>query len=265
VSTIKTSDSYNRVLLLFNTQYVEMKIAFVGDVHCHYELLHDLDVDMILQVGDFGIYPRPDKIDPKTLAKNDATVFMDYWKGKRKFKIPIFFVRGNHEDNEFLLKEAYKLRNEKTGIVELLPNLYWITDGRIFLYEDLAILGMGGIHATGTWDLTVSQRKGKRFNHFSKFDFAVANYEIDVWLDSLYNAACNYTKIFISHDAPTHEPPPGIKLYSHFGGCKPIADLVKRWDPVVARFGHYHYNHQIDLPNIDAKIMKINSVEIVEL
>lgn len=233
-----------------------MKIAFVGDIHCHYELLQDLPVDLILQVGDFGIYPRPDHIDPKTKAKSDASAFLPYWSGEKQFKTPILFVRGNHEDNEFLLATNYL-----NG--PLLPNLTLIPDGSIIIYENLVILGMGGIHAPKTWDLPVLERKGKRFNHFSKFDFEEAYKSIDAW-ETVPRE--NYVKLFIGHEAPTHEPPPGTKLYSHFGGCKPIADLVKRWEPAYARFGHYHYAKDIDLgPKINSKIMQIKSIEIIEI
>lgn len=70
-------------------------IPVIGDVHTHFWAINNLvnkeeNIEMILQVGDLGWYPR--------------TTY-SYWK-KNKLelgKAQMFFCEGNHDDLEVLM------------------------------------------------------------------------------------------------------------------------------------------------------------------
>ncbi len=71
-----------------------MKILIVGDMHGHLDILWGLanaaaqqGIGAIIQVGDFGFYPRV------------LVAFQRMW---RRFPIPVYAIDGNHEDHDWL-------------------------------------------------------------------------------------------------------------------------------------------------------------------
>jgi len=95
-----------------------MILAVFGDVHgaldamykCvgRFEEKHRVRVVGVLQVGDMGVFPDPARLDQATWkrAKEDTTELgaADYVLGKKKASHPTWFVRGNHEDFDFLMR-----------------------------------------------------------------------------------------------------------------------------------------------------------------
>lgn len=107
-----------------------LHIAILGDLHGHFTLAYRVlerweretgaTLDLILQVGDLGAFPPPFKLDPATLrfAEHDPDElgFAQYYEGspeadeilgpdappERRIEADMVFIRGNHEDFEFL-------------------------------------------------------------------------------------------------------------------------------------------------------------------
>jgi hypothetical protein len=107
-----------------------MWLAVAGDVHGHLTLLFRVlrrwqdetghGLDAILQVGDLGAFPPPFRLDDATrrFAEGDPDElgFADYYAGEadaaeifgpdavpaRALAAPMWFIKGNHEDFEFL-------------------------------------------------------------------------------------------------------------------------------------------------------------------
>ena len=103
-----------------------MKIAFMGDLHgrvfhamavlVKWQREYNQKLDLIIQAGDFGAYPYPDENmlnnkfvqqDPTELdfsrliaGGEDIDKFIE--NVKTELKTPIHFIRGNHEDAEWL-------------------------------------------------------------------------------------------------------------------------------------------------------------------
>jgi len=85
-----------------------MKVAIVGDLHGHINLMYSkllgLNIDLILQLGDF--LPCRDEGDlpfvPVPTKYRKVGDFPDYFTGKRKAFIPTFFIYGNHEPFNFI-------------------------------------------------------------------------------------------------------------------------------------------------------------------
>lgn len=107
-----------------------LNIAILGDTHGHLTLAYRIlnrwqreerrQIDLILQVGDFGAFPTPYRMDKATkrFAENDPDElgFTAYYLGEpeaeeilgddapehRKIDADMIFIRGNHEDFMYL-------------------------------------------------------------------------------------------------------------------------------------------------------------------
>lgn len=65
-----------------------MRTVFLGDIHGDFSVLNKIEANLIIQVGDFGYWPK----------SQDA-------KKKITTKVPVWFVDGNHEDHWALKEE----------------------------------------------------------------------------------------------------------------------------------------------------------------
>ena len=84
----------------------------VGDAHGHlddmYEIVAALEqqlerqVDLVVQVGDFGVWPNPDKLDEATRRHGGAGDFPRWLAERRAAPRPTLFIPGNHEDFDAL-------------------------------------------------------------------------------------------------------------------------------------------------------------------
>jgi Calcineurin-like phosphoesterase len=111
-----------------------LHLAVLGDVHGHLTLAFRVlrrweretghQLDLALQVGDLGAYPPPFRLDRATKRFSekdpDELGFADYYEGgpdaedvfgdeatdARRFDANLVFIKGNHEDFEFLAEVA---------------------------------------------------------------------------------------------------------------------------------------------------------------
>lgn len=89
-----------------------------------WEAEHGVPIDFVLQVGDFGVWPEPwlvvDEATRRFAEKDpDEISFPEYSEateesvaffaddGARRFSAQVFFVKGNHEDFEYLDRYRY--------------------------------------------------------------------------------------------------------------------------------------------------------------
>lgn len=105
-----------------------MMIAVLGDCHGWWTdmqiLIANLKADIVLQVGDFGYFPRHPGYDPRERIESP---------------VPIHFCDGNHEDHERLV--ALRKDGERTAH-EVAQNVFWqdrgstltLPDGRVVLF-----------------------------------------------------------------------------------------------------------------------------------
>jgi len=220
-----------------------MRIAIVGDLHGYVDKLSQIpgDIDYQIQVGDLGVFPDPQLADDKSKEKGSAYGFLPYYNREKYIKIPTYFIRGNHDDQKYLLS-----LNE---VKQIIPNLYYIPDGHCAETDNFVIIGFGGVYSPRTWGMQPNQRSGHRLNHFTRVDHRRAMNTI---------ARYKYTskvKIFIAHEAPPH----GTRGW----GCSEIQQLVDEFDPDIARFGHYHYAYTF--PDKNYKIVQKYGFEIIDI
>ncbi len=207
-------------------------IAILGDLHGHYTLAFTLlkrweketgkTLDAILQVGDMGIFPFPyARIDETTkrFAEQDPDEisFQDYFNGtgdavlffeQGVFDKPLYFIRGNHEDFEFLANAENSM-----GVVGVdhYRRFFYLADGAMTEVETNAgVLRVGGLGG-------LEQRNEKQEPwHFANnaYKRALALSDIDILL--------------------THEPPADDK------GSEKVRDLIRQVQPTYHFCGHIH-------------------------
>lgn len=160
-----------------------MLIAIFGDLHgkilLAYKLCqrwqkeHKKNLDLILQVGDLGVWPDPTKLDKATVRfvaeDEDELGFVDFANGSEALYnlflskdadvLPdIYFIKGNHEDFDFLGSLAGK--RHATTPIDAYHKINYISNGKVFTYakgnEHIQIGGIGGIDIS-----TVSKKKEK--------------------------------------------------------------------------------------------------------
>src|SRR5882672_894652 len=88
-----------------------MRLCVVGDTHGAlarmYEIVDELErrsgapIDAVLQVGDFGVWPDPSRLDAATERHGDGGEFRALLAAGRVPRAT-YFIAGNHEDFAFL-------------------------------------------------------------------------------------------------------------------------------------------------------------------
>ncbi len=107
-------------------------ICAAGDIHGAIERLYD-DVlafeaalgarfEWVLHVGDFGIWPDPEKIDRGTRNHGGAGDFSKWLAAARPVPRPTVFIKGNHEDFAWL---------DAHNNTEVLPGLVHLRNGQV--------------------------------------------------------------------------------------------------------------------------------------
>ncbi len=134
-----------------------MLVCAAGDVHGQLDLLYACieqmeaelgrRVDLVVQVGDLGVWPDPRRIDGATLRHGGPGDFPDWHRYGKAAPRPTIFVPGNHEDFDFLLER---------GGGQILPGLYFLPWGKVTHFaangESLTIGGIGGCFGSSDYD-----------------------------------------------------------------------------------------------------------------
>lgn len=193
-------------------------ILTVGDIHGEFGHLNSLiqkkHPSIILQVGDFGYWPK-DKKNQK--IKNRDTI--------------IYFCDGNHEDHE-------SLRNLENN--EIQENVFYMERGSTLnLPDGRTVLFMGGAFSHD-W----------RYKEFGDVEWRYREVGIDwfpfmelVTEEDLNKIPDVKIDIVISHTAPKEffMPPRDGGLEVEDPSRESLSQLLKKYQPKLWFFGHYHY------------------------
>ncbi|RZD14672.1 MAG: hypothetical protein EVJ47_05770 [Candidatus Acidulodesulfobacterium ferriphilum] len=226
-----------------------MNICVAGDVHGRidkfYENIRDFELklkisfDVVLQVGDFGIWIDEKNHDGITKLHGGTGDFPKWHKGKRAVPIKTYFINGNNEDFNFL--EAVKL----SGDFEILKNLFYVPNGTVA--DIKAGTGMAAyksgkdasLNGGNTENLVVAGIGGKYdpeyFNH-READRYYTKYEID----NLIKHANGNIDIFISHDAPEGVLIEDNDKKRYYPKAAGLRELILKIKPKIVFFGHHH-------------------------
>jgi Icc-related predicted phosphoesterase len=203
-----------------------MKVAFVGDTHANVARMrkvlgrvHNAGVNTMIQVGDFGYWPK-DRLGLQFLMATS--------KHAVEKEIEIHWVDGNHEDHEDL---GYFPEDDP---VEIYPNVIWHPRGTVSEMGGKRILWMGG---------AVSVDKPYRTPGVSWFENEVPS-------QKQWDRAFSHEQvdIVVAHDAPAEAPMRGMP--DHFirddllrasNNMQKQLSLLAGWvRPSLYVHGHWH-------------------------
>jgi len=188
-----------------------MLVAFFGDTHGNLNIMYAMslawekrtgfEIDLIVQVGDFGFWLSENTVDKMTAKhrkrNNDRRTqvgeeqraicgdYPEYVLGELTAPKKTLVIRGNHEDQGYLMLRERKHQKENPDdymnrAIEMVPNIYYLPDGHVVDIEGVKFGGLGGnfsyktFHTWNYWDehrTLRSKRHGgeqRRLNHFTR-------------------------------------------------------------------------------------------------
>jgi len=243
-------------------------IAFVGDTHGNLKLMYErllewqertgFELSWVWQVGDFGIWPTMESLDPTTIkhAKKHGYPmrealgdFQEILLGNYKIPIPTYFTRGNHEDQRFLMTYEKQLMRDHpkdylSRAVTICKDLFYVPDSHIIELGGKRIASWGGCWGEKTFDMeywsverAVENKNGfaKRLNHMTRDRFErLMRTQFDILVTHEAPAGCGIK----SGSLPA---PKGVDIEEITGGgVRQIRELIETVGPEFQVNGHHH-------------------------
>ena len=231
----------------------ELLICAAGDCHGQLDRMYDTfahmeatvgrQVDLVLQVGDLGVWPDPDRLDRATRERGDIGDYARWATEGRAVPRPTLFVPGNHEDMSVLAASPPPA---------LLPGLHLLPWGRVVRWvagdPEFRIAGLGGCFSPRSYlmdELPPSRRK-----HYRREEVRV-----------LLREAPGSVDLLVTHDAPAGRfqdvrwRGPGHRNFR--SQALGIAELVVHLHPRLALHGHFHGRYERNIEDVRVAGMRI--------
>jgi Icc-related predicted phosphoesterase len=207
-----------------------MYLAVFGDVHGNLDDLYTFCrmwqektgkvISAVLQVGDMGVFRRTGPLDKATVkfAKEDPSELgcSDYIEGTKEATHLTVFVRGNHEDFEFLSGAGH-------NHIDPFGTIKHLDSGEIFKIaagsEMATVSGLGGVFSGAPQ--VEKRQSGKYFT--------------DDECGRLFRLSPEKVDILLFHEAPYGR---GLR-HSEGTGSKKITRIIEDLRPRFALYGHY--------------------------
>ena len=233
-------------------------LLVVGDVHTDLKQMYDLvcdhikenNIEAVLQVGDFELYQSNTAVEQEKkylvrLKKEKlvARLKKSLLSGTApKFPVPVYYIKGNHEDFDNL--DSIHLKR---------INIHHIPQGAIIDVGGYKIAGIGGIHSSVKKYVASSELEGydRRF------------YTMEEIANILRNPLKDEVDILLTHQAVSGCIPPRVpgKRHSWEEGTKDFEKLLNLPKLRYYIHGHHHVNYKINGGQIGDK----NTPEIIGL
>ncbi len=189
--------------------------------------------DHVLHVGDFGVWPDPERIDRATRAHDGAGDFAAWRMAECPAPRSTTFIEGNHEDFEFLAKHEGR---------DVLPGLHFLPSGGSRVIADgIRVAGIGGCYGPRDYELPTRKLQGGARRHYTREQAEQVGRDGSV-------------DILLLHDAPA-----GTKLGRRFpsGEVQPyvsdaagLGEAVARVKPAICFFGHHHQRVDVEVAGV---------------
>ncbi|HNW88134.1 MAG TPA: metallophosphoesterase [Bacteroidales bacterium] len=205
------------------------RILIIGDVHTHYSafvnLVNNTDVDIVLQVGDLGLYSDLNIANQDTMAiKHSPKLIKSFiYKLKnnalKKLNKSVYFVKGNHDDYSFIEKQEFR----DLGFI-------YIYNGTVVNIKDINILGFGGIYSPVQSTLSNFSLRNRSKRFFTEEDL----------MYTTNNVVGKKIDIALLHAAPTGVLP---NFKEHEEGLALLNKVLAIANPKLVIHGHHHVNY----------------------
>lgn len=217
-----------------------MFLAFVGDVHgCVRHAMtavlalqhHECRLlDLVIQVGDFGAFPNPDRLGPVDRAYVEANppqgdvfrlLFPDEDESHALRRVqaalarPILVVSGNHEDHDWLETRHHDSGGDPVVPLDSFGIFEHVADGAVLDLGEVTIGFLGRIDAPGM-----------------PYDF-----DRDA-LGRMMSVAPGSIDVLVTHDGPFGM---SASWNGRVQGSPAITELLERIQPRLHVSGHYHH------------------------
>lgn len=197
------------------------KILLLGDTHAnrmtmHLALTHAnyIRADAIIQVGDFGYWPR----------MSGGNHFLKETSKKAKhLDIPVYWVDGNHEDFEELHKNFGQYSDKP---VKIRDHVYWMPRGCVVEWEGVRIMGFGGGASI--------DRATRTLGHSWFLEEMITDEDVE---------RTQPVDIIISHDAPFLPIRHAVAIEDSEFCRQQMRRVVNKCQPELLVHGHYHVYH----------------------
>ena len=213
-----------RVLLAGDTHGIH------GDAVNIVEAANDHDVDLIIQLGDFGY--------------NFKQSFLDVWT---KARAPVYFLRGNHDNTDWIDARATTLEADQfvDGPMPVAENVWYLPDGLRVKIGHSVVAVLGG---------AISIDRANRSENYSWWrreptSMAAAAELINTRLSPWGPVPCRPVDVLLCHDVPAC--PPSIEALlagykddpasaANRALLRNVFDAIR---PTSVYHGHYHVNY----------------------
>jgi hypothetical protein len=167
-------------------------ICAAGDIHGSLDRLYadvlafeaalGVRFEWVLHVGDFGVWPDPNRIDRATRNHEGAGDFPAWFAANRPVPRRTLFIKGNHEDFVWL---------DGRSDPELLPGLFYLANGGTFELgpRSIQVGGIGGCFGPSDFDRQSKRLHGYARRHYTRDE-----------IDTLVNKG--RVDVLLVHDAP---------------------------------------------------------------
>jgi hypothetical protein len=231
-----------------------MLLCAAGDIHGAIDQLYrdalafenalGLRFDVVLHVGDFGVWPDPNRVDRATREHDGAGDFPSWHARAQQVPRPTVFIKGNHEDFDWL--------HERAG-TEVLPGLTYLANAQVLeigseRQSSLRVGGIGGCFGPSNYERPSSTLQGNARRHFTRDEI---------------ERLCEQGRldVLLLHDAPA-----GVEFTRRRGSSEQryvseaagLAEVVRRTHPRVCFFGHHH--HRVDAEIAGIRCIGLNKV-----
>ena len=217
-----------------------MLICAAGDIHGAMDQLYSdvlafeyslgVRFDHVLHVGDFGVWPDPDRVDKATRKHEGAGDFPVWFAEGRAAPRPTVFIKGNHED--FVWLEEQRTARKR----EVLTGLTYLHSGETIDLDSadgrIRVGGIGGCYGPSDYGRQSKHLQSRAKRHFTRDEVErmCGRGGIDVLL---------------LHDAPagvefTWRRPDGSVRRRYASEAEGLAQAVVGTRPRLCFFGHHH-------------------------
>ena len=180
-----------------------MKVMVLGDLHGDtaaginaIRKAKELGIAHIVQVGDFGIFPK---------YRDMITYLDDLNSALRVRDVNLYFLDGNHDDADFVMAIGQMGYRDDRGRIPLRSNLSYLPRGCQWTWNHKRFMAVGGaVSVDREWRQIQERNRGPRTLWFpnEQLDPALLNAIVQPFA----NGTAKPVDYLFTHDSPTNAP-----------------------------------------------------------